>query len=60
MYLCSLLGWLFVWMTYAKKGVLESKEVKVREGRIAESLQTVAPLQYELRRNDAMLCSNPS
>ena len=42
------------------KGALESNGIKVSEGRVAASLQRVAPIQYEQRRHDAMDKLNPS
>ena len=42
------------------KGVLESKGIKVSEGRVAIALQRVAPLQYQQRRYDAVDRLNPS
>lgn len=41
------------------KGLLESKGIKVSESRVAKSLKRVAPLQYELRRHDAVDRLNP-
>ncbi|XP_064383624.1 uncharacterized protein LOC135351363 isoform X2 [Halichondria panicea] len=41
------------------KGVLESKGIKVSEKRVSESLQRVAPLQYDQRRNDTLDRTNP-
>ena len=42
------------------KGYLESKGIKVAESRVAESLQRVAPLQYDHRRDDTVGRLNPS
>ena len=42
------------------KGVLESKGIKVSEGRVAAALRRVAPLQYEQRRQDSVDKLNPS
>lgn len=42
------------------KGVLESKGIKVSEGRVAAALRRVAPLQYEQRRHDTGDRLNPS
>ena len=42
------------------KGLLESKGIKVSEGRVATALRRVAPLQYEQRRHDAVDRLNPS
>ena len=42
------------------QGVVEAKGIKVCEGRVAESLQRVAPVQYEHRWNDTMVRFNPS
>ncbi len=41
------------------KGVLESKGIKVSAKRVSESLQRVAPLQYDQRRNDTLDRTNP-
>ena len=41
------------------KGVLESKGISVSEKRISESLERVAPLQFDQRRNDTMDRTNP-
>ena len=41
------------------KGLLESKGVKVAESRVAESLQRVAPAEYDQRRNDCVDRLNP-
>ena len=42
------------------KGVLESKGIKISEGRVAATLRRVAPSQYEQRRHDAVDRLNPS